>query len=432
MLMHPHSLFIRNNNFSILSNIVSPYFYHPTGERFRICHVENMTFEETARWVWTFCHHKGWNEAATYAQKFREQEITGPQLDDLDHNRLEKSMEITNHAHREGLLKAIGCLFPDGNVASKMQFLASTPASLSGIPCPVPLVPINSGSCASDNQNSMSISESSAFSASRSPVHRPEFESSLRYINGLPYVGCWRSDFDSATMPSQVGSYGIEMASHAGTDMRVVSDSECSKRSSRVRQMNVHGSGTSKNVECSKLRVYHSKTHDIRKTDMPDPLGQQIRRKHLKKLILSLEPGQIPANGDEDLANKIKSRFIKFDNEVTVKAMEEKGNTYTIIFRDVDSANEALKKFKDEGFNIRIKYAPRPSPSLHIKHKALWDLIIRKGKSFRGNFRKGVLKRGESVWVDQVKGRRARVINRGWVSLYSRDGTPLLVQDVSC
>jgi len=247
-----------------ICNIVSPVFYHPAGERYRICRVENMTFEETAFWVWTFCYHKGWNEAATYAQKFWDQEICGPLLDDLDHHRLEKAMEITNHAHRDELLKAIGYLFPDGNVASKMQVLASTPAVLSGILSPVPLVPSNSGSCAYDNQNSMSINKSSVFSVSRSSIDRQtECESSLRNINGLPNVVCERLDFDRATTPSQVGSYGIEMASHAGMDMRVVPDLEYNKRSSRVRQMIVNGSGTLKNVECSKLGVHHNKTHDI-------------------------------------------------------------------------------------------------------------------------------------------------------------------------
>jgi len=231
---------------------ICPVFYHPAGEKYGICRVENMTFWETAFWVWTFCHHKGWNEAATYAQKFWDQEICGQDLDDLDHHRLEKAMEITNHAHRDELLKAIGYLFPNGNVASKMQVLASTPAVLSGILSPMPLVPNNSGSFAYDNQNYMSINKS-----------QTECGSSLRNINRLPNVVCERSDFDSATTPSQVGSYGIEMASHAEMDMRVVPDLEYNKRSSRVRQTIVNGSGTLKNVECSKLGVHHNKTHDI-------------------------------------------------------------------------------------------------------------------------------------------------------------------------
>jgi len=140
---------------------------------------------------------------------------------------------------------------------------------------------------------------------------------------------------------------------------------------------------------------------------MPDPLVPHMRRKHLtnnknrsvnlKKLILTLEPGQIPENEDEDMTNKIKSWFIIFDDEVTVKPMEENVNVYTIIFQDVDAANEALEKFKDKGFNIRFKYPPRPSPSLHIKYKALADLQIRKGKSLKGYLFTGVVKRGELV-----------------------------------
>jgi len=221
-------------------------------------------------------------------------------------------MEITNCFHRFELLEAIEKLFPkpsfpDRDVASGIQFLASTPASLSGTVDPVLRVPVYSGGYKNVNQNPISISENSVFNASRSfIVRQTECESSFRNIPGVLNAVCERPDFDSATLPSQVGSFGLEMASHTETDIRVVSRAECSKGSSRVRQMNVHGSSSYRNVECSKLKMHDSKTHDIQKPDMPDPQGLHMRRKHhindkkgsanRKKLILALEPGQISEN----------------------------------------------------------------------------------------------------------------------------------------
>jgi len=306
-------------------------------------------------------------------------------------------MEISNCLHRSELLSAIEKLFPKAsspnrNVASGIQLLSHTPASLSGTVDPVLFVPIYSGSCTCVNQNPISTGEGSVPSASQSFVRQTECGSSFRNINRIPNPVCERSDCDSATSPSQVGSFGLEMGRHAETDIRVVSHAECSERSSRVRQMNVHGSSSNKNVESSKLRMDESKTYEIQKPDTLDSLGPHMRRKHhindknrsvnRRKLILTLEPGQISDTRDEDLTNKIKSRCVKLDNEVTVKPMEEECN-YTITFQDDDSASKALKKFKDEGFCIRYKYPPRPSPRLIIKYKALRDLPLKIGKSLR-------------------------------------------------
>jgi len=352
-------------------------------------------------------------------------------------------MEITNGSHRTELLSAIRDLFPeshfpDGYVASEMHSLASTPGSQHRILYPVPLVSISSGSSVYDNQNSMGTN----INSSTSSIDR-EFVSgsSCRNMTCQPNTEGERLDCDSGTSPSQAGFFGTDLASHANsnwTDTSVVSNIEWSKRGSPVWHKNVHGSGTFKNADCSKLIKHHRKTQDIQRPIIsvsPGPhMGHEHHlpnKKNRKKLILTLEPNQIPENGDADMTEKIKSWFVGLDGAVTVKRMEGQGNIYTIIFRDVGAANEALK-FRDKGLNIRNKYYPRASPTRHIKYRALADLLIRKGKSLRGNFIRGVVKRGKSVWVDQVKGRRARVINRGWVSLYTTDGIRLLKQDLSC
>jgi len=457
MLINQYSLYIRDDSSMVseLRNIVSPSFCQPDDESivpFQVCNVEHMTCEQTALWVWTFCHHKRWDEAARYAQSFKEQEITGTLLIVLDHELLWKCMKITNHTHRDELLSVISDLFskspfPIRNVASVVKASVCTPDSHCGIIYPERLVTSILDSNIYDSQHSLntvvgrSDCESSVISASASrSADDIKFEcgNSIQNMTRLSNSMGERSDFNSATALSHIGSFGSDMATHVQTDVSLVSDSECGQRSSWTGCMNVHGLDMpSQSLDYSKPKMHHRKTRDNEKLNMPASVqlrmlkpfsNKKSRSVNLKKLILKLKPDQIPESGGEDKIEKIRSWFVKLDSAVIVKPMEDKENIYTIIFRDVDAANEALK-FKSKGFDIRNKYPPRACPGNHIKYKALADLIIRKGKSFRGHFFKGFVKRGESVWVDQVKGRRARVMNRGWVSLYTMDGIPLLVQE---
>jgi len=211
--------------------------------------------------------------------------------------------------------------------------------------------------------------------------------------------------------------------------------------------MDVYGpSKPSENVY-SKLGTYHRKTCDIVKPEnlassvhhghrKPVMITKRNRSVNLRKLLLTLTPDQIPEN---PVIETIRSWFLELDSAVTVRPMENKEDTYTIIFKDVVAAHEAVLKFGKLGYMIKKKYPPRACPNDPIKYKALKPLVILKGKSFRGNFKVGSLVKGEKVWVNQVKGRRARVIKRkeersednetrGWVSLFSEDGTPLLIQ----
>jgi len=411
-----------------------------------------MTCEETSIWVWTFSYHKGWDEAAVYAENFQEQEITGPLLSHLDHNALEQSMKITNPLHRAELLSAIHylfswspCLYP--NVASEVQTSASSPPNFCGIMYPVQLVN-NPGSSVYDSRDSLSSfvsqtdCESSVLTtpAPWRPLNRrSECGSNISNITCLLSTVGDRSDCDTSVALSQNGSFGTELFSQVQTDTSVVSDSEYCRRISGAGYMDVEGWGmSSKSLEYSKQRMHHSNTNDIQ---MADKSALAVPNGHSKpfsdkkdrsvNLKLTLEPDQVSKNGDTDITDEIRSWFVNLDSSVTVKSMEDEGNIYTIIFQDVNAANEALK-FRHKGLKIRKEYPPRPCPTNHVKYVALADLIVRRGKSFRGNLYMGVVEKGESVWVDQVKGRRARVMNRGWVSLYTTDGTPLLIQEGAC
>merc|ERR1712060_708372 len=115
---------------------------------------------------------------------------------------------------------------------------------------------------------------------------------------------------------------------------------------------------------------------------------------------------------------------------------ENKPNTYTLVFPNYQEAEEVLSRADKIGYKITKKYPPRPCPKRPQKYKSMAELEIRSGKSLSGDI-VGKLEEGMIVTVNQVKGRRARIIREsgnggietiGWVSLHEKDGVNLLKQ----
>lgn len=110
-------------------------------------------------------------------------------------------------------------------------------------------------------------------------------------------------------------------------------------------------------------------------------------------------------------------------------------DSYVIAFPDIIQAQQALSQADAIGYNLVQKRLPRPSPTRPCQFKALSTVTIRSGKGFRGDVL-GKLKKDDIVTVNQKKGRRVRLmiveegspINKGWVSLYTAKGFPLLEQ----
>jgi len=102
---------------------------------------------------------------------------------------------------------------------------------------------------------------------------------------------------------------------------------------------------------------------------------------HLKKLKLSLKPGQIDSVG---IIERIRSWFIEIDPAVNVQRTD-KENTYIIAFKNPDDAHVAFTKLRDVGFSV-LKIHPRPKPNSPKPHKCLTKLEVRKGKSFKTDF----------------------------------------------
>jgi len=92
---------------------------------------------------------------------------------------------------------------------------------------------------------------------------------------------------------------------------------------------------------------------------------------------------------------------------------------------------EANAQSNKLGYQLAKYRERRPSPDNPVMFKTLTPVTVRVGKSLKGK-RVRMLDKDHIILVNQVKGRRARVISStggkvvGWVSLCCDIGTPLL------
>jgi len=162
--------------------------------------------------------------------------------------------------------------------------------------------------------------------------------------------------------------------------------------------------------------------------------GNGRRQLRCKKLQTTLTTNQF--SRDECQIDHIRSRFEEMNFYVKVQRTEKDPQTYIITFKDCAEATNALLQANQIGYPLFKKWPTRPSPKRHIQYKSLTELIIREGKALSGN-EVGILPKGETVTVNQVKGRRARLVKPnedgklvtwGWVSVHSDSGDTLLTQ----
>jgi len=393
-----------------------------------------------------YCHSQGWDEAAYYAANFKEQEITGQGLKDLSDRDLKISLKISNPLHRKELLSAIRNLFTkETKINSGVQTSVSTLAPPCQIIYPYPMyfVPYP-GSSVYNNHNffSTGVAVDQSFNSGAVPPvtwscsgGQSGCVSSILQYNLLPSTIGVPSDSDNSTMPSQGESYGTDFARCVQNDLSdMVSDSNHSNQSCQAEYADVNGLSVSSGDNLNSIMQLHGgKTNDIGKTNKHVLQGPQMRCSkavstersrsgNVKKLLLTLKSDQIPINGNAEI---IRSWFVKLDSDVIVKPMNDVPHTYTVIFHSADAGIEALK-LREKGYEIKLKYPRRASPDNPVEYKVLCDLQVREGKSMNGELLAGIIKEGETIQVNQIKGRRARVVNRGWVSLKTEHGVRLL------
>jgi len=377
---------------------LSPPRFHPSGESFNATPVNEMTVHQTANWIRTLGRYHGWTEVEAYAQSFLNNFISGVLLEDLTPEMLEFSLGIRNQCHQLELLTAIEYLYPN-------RLIRNTPIfqeSITGI----------------------QILESSCSNANRGPCHsETEHESTNSYLisshlnNAAEIVQMEYSDRMSESAYSQrtSGTSYIE----SDCDIKI-------GESSRDKSIISHSSRETKDtVMVDRETRWDSKSVTPRKGCRP------LR---CRKLLLIL--GEYEIGQDFCSLHSIRSRFQELGIQVDVLRDEKKPNAFTLVFPNYQHADEVLSRANEIGYRITKKYPPRPNPKRPLKYKSMAELEIRAGKSLNGDI-VGKLKKGVIVTVNQVKGRRARLIREskngsvetiGWVSLHEQDGINLLQQ----
>jgi len=157
-----------------------------------------------------------------------------------------------------------------------------------------------------------------------------------------------------------------------------------------------------------------------------------------RKLFLTLRPDQLVKDRQmehqifqETQIEDIRARFQKFNYTVKILPSETRPDSYIIFFPGRTMAQRALGEAKAIGYKLVKKRPPRPSPSSPVLFKALDILKVRRGKALSADVIDQIEK-GDFVIVNQVKGRRARLVsiengsNSGWVSVHTVNGAQLL------
>jgi len=385
-----------------LTGMVCPPCCHPSRASYNATPVQKMTVQQTANWIRTFGRYHGWAQAEAYAQSFLNNCITGVLLEYLTPEMLEFSLGIRGNQHQQKLLSAIQYLYPIKQMRNTSQFqesitgIKTLESSYSNA--------INSAHCQSETE------------------YESEYESTNSYLI------------------SSSSNNVEEIVQMECSDM--ISESGYSQRSSVVSYIETDSETKIGDASTNKPKsVYNSSEEDVvmidrgtrEETQSVKPL-KVCRPLRCRKLLLVLRQHEIEQ--DRCSLKSIRSRFQDLQIQVEVEPNDRKPNTYTLVFPNYQRAEKVLSRADEIGYKITKKYPPRPNPKRPLKYKSMAELEIRAGKSLCGDI-VGKLEEGVIVTVNQVKGRRARLIREsengdietiGWVSLHEQDGVNLLKQ----
>jgi len=125
----------------------------------------------------------------------------------------------------------------------------------------------------------------------------------------------------------------------------------------------------------------------------------------------------------------IKKRFQELNYIVNIRPS---GDHYIVSFQNYLQAKQALQRAKEIGYRLVMR--PRATPKSPANYVCVSKCKIREGKSLSGNII-GYLEKGQRVTVNQLKGRRARligvnksgeIVKIGWVTTKTKEGIELI------
>jgi len=182
--------------------------------------------------------------------------------------------------------------------------------------------------------------------------------------------------------------------------------------------------GSTMSVDRSICSLNSLTSRSIQASEVADSINNQ--------LILTLTPENAVPLGQ--VINFLKNKFAKFGYNVDIFSASWKHGSYVVVFEDAKLAKEAHAKARAKGYKLTRYRSQRPSPKFLVRYQALIDLPIRTGKSTRQGKTGRYVRKDDIVTVNQVKGRRARIVsivngvqkNIGWVSLRTLTGESMM------
>jgi len=392
-------LMLPTSQWSNFKGTLLPPCYHSSGASFDVTPVDQMTIYQTANWIKTLGGYYGWTQAEAYAEKFINNSITGVLLQELTPEMLETSIGMRNQRHQRELFSAIKYLWSNIRPKNEAEFLEN----ISGIQ-------MLESSYSNESNGGRCLSET-------------ECESTNSYL---------------------ISSHSKNTAESVQMEYSDMSESGYSQRSSGVSSID----SDHPYVRSDEYSIHKSSSFCTSNDKLDVAMDDREALEHMKgvvpfkvrrplrcrKLKLHLREDQI----DEDSCPLllIRSRFQELNIKVDIEPTENKSNTYTLVFPNYQRAEEIRLRADEIGYKLTKNYPPRPNPRSPRKYKSMAELTIRTGKALNKEI-VGTLKKGEIVTVNQIKGRRARLIKEkengdfesiGWVSLHAQDGVNLLKQ----
>lgn len=388
-----NAMFFMHQQYLNESVLVPPCF-HSQSSNYAFTPVEEMTVDQTKKWIWSLGSSYGWQQKEEYAVSFEKNNIHGKLLQHLKDDMLRTDLNIGDQTHRRELLSAIDNLYP----YTRLERADQTSEYYIGNP----------------------------FTPCRSSMK------SKRESNNLPPYSVCSISFDE---PIQMDSRKV--MSQSGVSQRSIAVSETmsiqSSFSSNTRMSSVRREKDNNdnvvNVDTKDKNYVMSakKPMEDSQTEMPRKIFMPSKS---RKLRLTHEAHQVVRN--ECPIKSIRRRFQqKLNIDVEVQKMWDKPNTYILVFAKCEQVSEVLQS-KEIGYKLKKWWPSRASPQSPKLYIALDDLVVRAGKKpcWKILF---TLAMGSVVLVNQVKGRRARLCNCkgvpiGWVSLHDESGKTLLTR----
>jgi len=369
--------------------------------------VDQFNVEETSNWVRLLGETSGWSEATKYAAAFFQHGITGLALSQLTVDHLEKNMNIQKLGHRLTLINAIKSLYTPYGGSCPMFERRFSSISTSAAPSTTAETIDMSSDAESEQDNCTEIPEilpalklhAHSNSARRRSIIIEPLQPQLSRENLVTHD----QHLESITLkPPQL------LDTPSSSSMMSAATSDCSVGSC------VSASSQATSSSCASSSASDRKSH------------------------LTLTLSETPSCNREAMWD-IKTKFATFGFVVHPRPSDKDSKKFFLQFINETEAQRAmlcqdqLNMDLSEYTEIRKKKGPRPTPSNPQRYMVLHHARMRSGKSMRSTV-VGFLKKGEIHWVNQIKGKRARIIERdddgdrniGWVSLRNNAGFKFL------